>query len=67
MRGGKRYGFEFKFEDAPATTKSMHHAIEDLELDHLWVVSPGTRSLPLTDRISIMPLMHVPSLADKIK
>lgn len=67
MRGGKRYGFEFKFEDAPATTKSMHHAIEDLELDHLWVVSPGTRALPLTDRISIMPLMHVPSLADKIK
>jgi hypothetical protein len=30
MRGGKRYGFEMKMSDAPALTKSMRIAIEDL-------------------------------------
>lgn len=67
MRGGRRYGFEFKFEDAPRTTKSMHHAIEDLGLEHLWVVSPGNRSLPLTDRISVLSLFDVQGLKDKLK
>ena len=32
-RGGKRYGFEMKFADAPSTTKSMRVALSDLELE----------------------------------
>ena len=38
---GKRYGFECKFQDAPAMTRSMHVALTDLSLDHLWVIYPG--------------------------
>ncbi len=30
---GKRYGFEFKYSDAPGSSRSMHIAIEDLELE----------------------------------
>jgi uncharacterized protein len=59
MRGGKRYGFEFKFEDAPAPTRSMHVAIQDLGLEHLWVVYNGERVLPLDDRISTLPLSTI--------
>jgi excinuclease ABC subunit B len=29
VRGAKRFGFEFKFEDAPAPTRSMRVAIEE--------------------------------------
>ena len=32
VRGGRRYGFEFKFTDAPGPTKSMRTAIADLQL-----------------------------------
>ena len=56
LRGGKRFGFEFKCSDAPKTTKSMHIVIGDLGLEHLWVVYPGDLEYPLADRISALPL-----------
>ena len=59
IRGGKRYGFEFKFEDAPRATRSMHVARKDLKLTHLWVIFGGERSMPLADGISTMPLADI--------
>jgi len=56
MRGGKRYGFEFKYADAPGTSKSMHNVMADLKLDRLWVVYPGEGRYPLNDRIEALPL-----------
>jgi predicted AAA+ superfamily ATPase len=66
VRGGRRYGFEFKFADAPATTKSMHIAIDDLKMERLFVVYPGSRTLPLGDRIEALPLSEMPSVATAI-
>ena len=59
MRGGKRYGFEFKFQDAPRPTKSMHGVLDDLRLDRLFVVYPGSKSYALDERIATMPLDSV--------
>ena len=59
IQGGKRYGFECKYSDAPGTTRSMHVALEDLRLDHLWVVYPGDEAYPLDDRISVLPVADV--------
>ena len=63
MRGGKRYGFECKLADAPGTTRSMRVALNDLELEHLWVVYPGKEAYPLDDRISVLPIADIPKLA----
>jgi hypothetical protein len=60
--GGKRYGFEFKYADAPGTSRSMRIAIEDLSLEHLWIVYPGDREYALADRITALPLASVPGL-----
>lgn len=54
----QRLGFEFKFTDAPKLTKSMQIAINDLHLDHLTVVYPGTRHYALTEKIHVMSLSH---------
>ncbi len=62
LRRGRRWGFEFKCTDAPTTSKSMHIAREDLKLEHLWVVYPGTLRYPLTDAITALPLQEVPGL-----
>lgn len=59
LRRGRRWGFEFKCADAPSTTKSMHIAIEDLKLEHLWVVYPGTRRYPMTGKITALPMREV--------
>ncbi len=62
LRRGRRWGFEFKCTDAPRTTRSMHIVIEDLELEHLWVIYPGDREYPLTDTITALPLKSIQEL-----
>ncbi len=57
LRGGKRYGFEFKANEAPKLTPSMRIATEDLKLDHLWVLHPAdAEPYALADRITACPL-----------
>lgn len=53
---GKRYGFEFKCNDAPSKTRSMEVALQELGLHHLYVVYPGKRKYALTEKISASPL-----------
>lgn len=58
-RGGRLYGFECKYADAPTITKSMQQAIEILGLEQLFVVVPGGRSVELAPRIRVLPLAQV--------
>ena len=60
--GGKRYGFEVKYSDAPGTTRSMHTAITDLGLEHLWVIYPGTVRYRLREKITALPIFDITSL-----
>jgi len=60
--GGKRYGVEFKFSDAPKASKSMHTALADLGLEHLWVVYPGAVQYPLHEKITVLPIGKLPKL-----
>jgi len=64
---GKNYGFELKYADAPGASRSMHVAIEDLSLEHLWVVYPGTQEYALADRISVVPLDSIPRLGHTLQ
>ena len=64
---GIRYGFECKFADAPGTTRSMRVALEDLGLEHLWVVYPGDEGYVLDDRISVLPVAEIGPLTDRMR
>lgn len=59
LRHGKRYGFEFKYADAPRTTRSMHTVMADLKLERLWVVHPGVESFPLHEGIDALAIGHL--------
>ena len=52
-------GVEFKRQDAPKATRSMRQAIEDLDLDMLWVVYPGSREVQLDDKILAKPWSRI--------
>jgi predicted AAA+ superfamily ATPase len=67
MIHGKRYGFEFKYADAPGRTRSMHVAIEDLGLDRLWVVYPGEQAYTLDDKIAVIPANSLPDLPERVQ
>ena len=54
--GGKRIGIEIKYGAAPAMTKSMSSALNDLGLHKLLVVHAGNSRFPLHPRIEALPL-----------
>lgn len=57
--GGRRYGVEVKFQDAPRLTPSMRIALEDLGLRRLSVLYPGDRRYPLERRVDVVPLAEL--------
>lgn len=59
FKNGKRLGFEFKYMDAPKLTKSMHIAIEDLKLDHLFIIYPGDQIFQRDEKISVFGLESI--------
>ena len=61
-KGGKRVGFEFKYGDAPAKTRSMHVALQDLKLDHLFIVYPGDQEYEIDDKIAVISINRIPDL-----
>jgi predicted AAA+ superfamily ATPase len=64
QHAGRRLGFEIKFSDRPTTTRSMRVALEDLGLDHLYLVHPGEHEFPLDEAVTAIPL---PQLVDLLR
>lgn len=60
---GKNWAIECKYTDAPRSTKSIHNAIEDLQLEHLWVVYPGKERYRITAEVTALPLGEVSAAA----
>jgi uncharacterized protein len=53
---GRRHGVEIKLSEAPSATRSMWTAMEDLSLDHLWVVYPGRHSYQVRENVTVWPV-----------
>lgn len=51
IRGQNKIAFECKYTSAPKITKSMHIAIEDLQLKYLIIIYPGEISFPLSEQV----------------
>ncbi len=64
---GNFFGAEFKFIDAPRTTKSMHQAIEDLSLKHLWIIYPGNKQYSLSQKITVLPIHQLGLIQNNFK
>lgn len=63
---GRRYAVEVKFTEAPTITRSMRIALEDLALDHLWIIYPGAHTYPVHDKITVWSLQEVADLPRQI-
>jgi len=61
FKQGRRYGFEIKYADAPAMTKAMRIAVNDLNLHKLFIVYPGKDAYALDKNIHVIPLSKVGS------
>ena len=63
---GRRLGVEVKRSDAPGLTPSMRIAMEDLRLDRLVVVYPGSRPYALADKVSVVPVTDIAGQPDAL-
>lgn len=62
---GRNYGVEVKWTETPRVTRSMRVAVDDLQLDRLWVLYPGADVVPLDEGITALPLtklVEIPSM-----
>jgi predicted AAA+ superfamily ATPase len=59
FKDGRMLGVECKREDAPRLTPSMRIALEDLQLEQIAVVYPGSRPYSLGERVRVVPLEAV--------
>lgn len=59
VRGDRKWGFEFKRTETPSTTKSMHAAMQDLQLERIDVVHLGPDTFPLRDRIRALSIQRL--------
>jgi len=44
----------------------MSVAIQDLNLEHLWVIYPGSQEYDLDAKITVIPASSIPLLVEKI-
>jgi predicted AAA+ superfamily ATPase len=62
IQGGRRYGVEIKYSEAPTLTRGMSAALDDLQLAHLWVVYPGAHQYPIAENITALPIQQLGNL-----
>src|SRR5437867_6338640 len=63
---GHRFGFEFKYADAPAVTKSLLVARADLKLRQAFVVYPGKKSYALNEWAEALSIEQLRARVEKI-
>jgi predicted AAA+ superfamily ATPase len=56
LRKGRRIGIEFKYGDAPAMTRSLHAALQDLDLQRALIVYPGGERYRVHPKVEVVPL-----------
>lgn len=64
-QGSRLLGIECKRQDAPRRTRSMTIATQDLALDRLYVIYPGTKRYTIGGNMEVLPLERLSS-ADEV-
>jgi len=64
FRQGRRYGVEVKFSEAPSITRSMQTVLQELGLEHLWVIHPGPHTYPVHEKITVLSVHNLLTLGE---
>jgi len=66
FKRGKIYGIEIKRQDAPVMTPSIRNALEDLKLERIAVVYPGSKRYELHKKVFVFPFGQITGIAEKL-
>jgi hypothetical protein len=62
VSGNKKIGFEIKYTDNPRITRSMRIAINDLNLEHLYLIIPGKEFFKMDEKITCLGIASLKSI-----
>lgn len=51
IKDGKRIGFEIKYASLPKLTRFLNIAMQDLQLDQVWIIYPGNKKFSLAENV----------------
>lgn len=60
-KGQRRIAVECKASTAPTVSKGFWNAVEDLQIEHAWILAPVKDAYPLAEHVSVAPLHAVPT------
>lgn len=61
-RGNKKIGFEIKFSSAPILPKGFWSAVDDLELERVYVIAPVKVGYLLGQNVDVIPAIDLKEL-----
>jgi len=63
LRGQSRpIGVEVKYSSAPKPSKGFWQALDDLDIERVFVIYPGKDSYPLDRRLTVWPAAGIPKV-----
>ena len=62
FRKGRRIGVEVKYADAPSMTRSLHVALQDLDLARALIVYPGSERYRVHAKVEVVPVAEAQRL-----
>lgn len=66
-RGQRRIGFEIKFSSAPSLSKGFWFAMNDLQLEHAFVIAPVENGYPLAPNVDVIPPAELAQLTAQLR
>jgi hypothetical protein len=57
-KGKHRFAIECKASSAPKVSKGFSMALQELEIDEAWIISPVEEAYPVAKNITVSPLKH---------
>ena len=66
-KNGKMWGIEVKYNESPGTTKSIYSAMSELNLEHVFLIYPGTDSYPFDNKITAVGINNINQLSELLK
>jgi predicted AAA+ superfamily ATPase len=66
-RGGRLYGLEFKLTEQPKVTVSIRTGLDELALEHLWIVTPTEHTIELDKKITAVGLNQLDAIRSHLE
>ena len=57
--GQRRIAFEAKFSTAPRPTRGFWHALDDLGIEHAWIVAAVDQGYRLAERVDVISVHEI--------